>query len=36
MKIELISENEREAALDFIAPFENECVNRAHESSFRP
>lgn len=31
MKIELISENEREAALDFIAPFENECVNLAHE-----
>lgn len=31
MKIELISENEIEAALDFIAPFENDCVNLAHE-----
>lgn len=31
MKIELISENEIGAALDFIAPFENECVNLAHE-----
>lgn len=31
MKIELISENEIGAALDFIAPFENECVNIAHE-----
>ncbi|MDE6720357.1 MAG: hypothetical protein K2J68_10940, partial [Treponemataceae bacterium] len=31
MKIELISENELEAALDFIAPFENECVNLSHE-----
>lgn len=31
MKIELISENELEATLDFIAPFENECVNLSHE-----
>ena len=31
MKIELISENEIGAALDFIAPFENDCVNLAHE-----
>ena len=31
MKIEAISESERETALNFIAPFENECVNLEHE-----
>lgn len=31
MKIETISERERNFALDFIAPYENECVNLANE-----
>ncbi len=30
MKIEAISERERNSALDFIAPYENECVNLAN------